>query len=132
MGVNSRKKILIVDDDPDMIEICASTLVVNGYDVFSAVDGDEAYESAKSEKPDLILLDVMMTTPEDGFVAAQLLRKDEETKNIPIILLTSVSQVTGYKFDPEQNPGYLPVKDFIEKPFKADDLLARIKKALNE
>ena len=132
MGVNSKKKILIVDDDPDMIEIAASTLVVNGYDVFSASDGDEAYESAKSEKPDLILLDVMMTTPEDGFVAAQLLHKDEETKNIPIILLTSVSQVTGYKFDPEKNPAYLPVKDFIEKPFKADDLLGRIKKALNE
>ncbi len=132
MSVIPKKKILIVDDDPDMVEIAASTLLVNGYEVISASEGEEGYAIAKQEKPDLILLDVMMTTPEDGFVAAQLLHKDPETNNIPIILLTSVSQVTGYKFDPEDNPDYLPVKDFIEKPFKADDLLERIKKALNE
>lgn len=130
MSATTKKKILIVDDDPDMIEIAASTLVVNGFDVITASDGEEGYQKAKDEKPDLILLDVMMATPEEGFVIAQQLNADPDTNQIPVILLTSVSQVTGYHFDPKQNPDYLPVKDFIEKPFKVDDLLKRINQAL--
>lgn len=132
MGATTKKKILIVDDDPDMLEIATASLVVNGFDVITASDGEEGFQRAKAEKPDLILLDVMMTTPEEGFVIAQELHADPDTKNIPVILLTSVSQVTGYHFDPQKNPDYLPVKDFIEKPFKTEDLLQRIKKALAE
>ncbi len=132
MGATTKRKILIVDDDPDMIEIATATLISRGYDVITASDGEEGYERAKNEKPDLILLDVMMATPEEGFVIAQQLSSDPETRNIPVILLTSVSQVTGYQFDPKQNPDYLPVKDFIEKPFNADDLIRRIKNALSE
>lgn len=130
MSAATKKKILVIDDDPDMIEIATSTLVVHGYDVITASDGAEGFQRALDDQPDLILLDVMMETPEEGFVLAQQLASNPKTRNIPVILLTSVSQVTGYQFDPRQNPDYLPVKDFIEKPFKAEDLLKRIEKAL--
>ncbi|NNG06558.1 MAG: response regulator, partial [Desulfobacteraceae bacterium] len=90
------KKILIVDDEPAAIDYATAVLEENGYQAISAEDGLEGMEKARAEKPDLILLDIMM--PGKGGIAMyQDLRKDEETKGIPVIIITGVAR--GQRFE---------------------------------
>jgi len=90
-------KILLVDDDRDFVEINRMLLEKEGYKIVVAYNPSEGYKLLASEKPDLLILDVMMVEPDDGFAMAQRIRR--EKNNIPIIMLTSVSKVTGMKFD---------------------------------
>ena len=125
-------KVLIIDDDVDMVDAEKMVLENNGYTVITANDGKEGYEKIKSEKPDVIILDVMMATPEEGFQLAYKLRNEKELSNIPIIMVTSVSKVTGFSFDPKKDENFLPVNQFLEKPIKPEDLIAAIENALKK
>ncbi len=117
----SKKKILIVDDVPKNIELAASILQTKNYNITFAKSGSIALEKVKSIDFDLILLDVMM--PEmDGFEVCQHLKDDENTKDIPVIFLTAKSEtenvIKGFE---------LGAVDYVTKPFKTDELLARVK-----
>ncbi len=125
-------KVLIIDDDVDMVDAEKMVLENNGYTVITANDGKEGYEKIKSEKPDVIILDVMMATPEEGFQLAYKLRNEKELSNIPIVMVTSVSKVTGFSFDPKKDENFLPVNQFLEKPIKPEDLIAAIENALKK
>jgi two-component system alkaline phosphatase synthesis response regulator PhoP len=124
-------KILLVDDDPDFVEVTRLILEKNGYEVTTAASGKEGWEKAQSEQPDLILLDVMMETPDEGFQLAYKFRKDPELKSKPIIIITAVGKVTRFKFDKEKDEEFLPVEEYIEKPVKPEVLLEKISKALS-
>ncbi len=128
--MTEQKKILIVEDDIDVIEAMKVVLESKKYQVISANDGKEGFEKAKSEKPDLIILDVMMRRETEGFDVTQNLRRNEETKYIPILMVTAITQKTGFPFSPETDGEFLPVDDFVEKPVQPDDLLKRVKKLL--
>jgi len=124
------KKILIVDDEPGAIDYASAVLEENGYQAISAEDGLEGMEKARAEKPDLILLDIMM--PGKGGIAMYRdLRKDEETKDIPVIIITGVAR--GQRFEEsmmKKAPG-IPLPDgYIEKPMKPEGLLEAVKDAL--
>jgi len=125
-------KIMIIDDDVDMVEAEKMVLENNGYEVFSAFDGEEGFKKIKEEIPDVIILDVMMVTPEEGFQVAYQLKNDTSLAAIPIIMVTSVSEVTGFSFDPKKDEDFLPVQQFLEKPIKPEVLLAAIDKALKK
>lgn len=118
-------KIVIIDDDPDILE--ASTLILNskGYDVLTANNPVDGYKLVKESNPDLIILDVMMNEPDDGFFLAQKFRKNKI--DIPIIMYTSVSKSIGLEFGVSD---IVPVNDFIEKPISPKALLEIIKKHL--
>jgi len=128
--MTEQKKILIIEDDLDIIETMKVILQSKKYQVISANDGKEGFEKAKSERPDLIILDVMMNRQTEGFDVAQNLRKDEKTKYIPILMITAITQKTGFLFSPDTDGEFLPVDDFVEKPIQPDDLLHRVEKLL--
>ena len=120
-------KILIVDDDPpDVVEACTLVLEHQGYQVASACNRDSGMKAVEKEKPDLLILDVMMEQPDDGLRMARDLRS--EGKKLPILMLTSISKVTGMEFDRDDE--MVPVNDFVEKPVDAAILLERIETLL--
>ncbi|GAX59842.1 response regulators [Candidatus Scalindua japonica] len=125
------KKILIIDDDPDIVEAMRMPLEANGYNVISASSGKDGLQRAKEEVPDLIILDVMMENDTAGFHVAYELKSEEpdseykDCRNIPILMITAISQKKGMSFSPDNDDTFLPVDGFIEKPVQPKDLLER-------
>ena len=120
-------KILIIDDDPDIIIATQTILEAEHYEVLSAKNGEEGFNKAKNEIPALILLDVMMTHETEGFDVVRHLKDEQRTKAIPVIIVTSIrqSKKLPFKFEPDED--WLPVKAIIEKPVKPDELLKLVK-----
>ena len=119
-------KILVVDDDPDIVETSRLVLEKVGHQVFSAHSRTEGLKAYKEYAPDLIMLDVMMDEPDDGIAMAQDLRRMGCTK--PILMLTSLDRVTGFKYD--KDSGLVPVDDYHEKPMDPAKLVARVAELL--
>ena len=115
-------KIAIIDDDPDIVEANKMLLESNGYEVVSAGCVDDAIKLVESEQPDLILLDVMMDEPDDGFYLANRYRRSGV--NTPIIMLTSVSKAIGFNFGASE---MVPIEEFLEKPVPPAVLLEKVK-----
>jgi CheY-like chemotaxis protein len=128
------KKILIVDDDPDLTEVIRLTLEAQDYQVFSAASGEEGLACVKEIHPDLIILDVMMDYTTEGFQVSLQLRSPEPDaeyaayRDIPILMLTALHSTTSLRFKPDED--YLPVDDFVEKPLEPSALLEKVKELL--
>ena len=120
------KKVLMIDDDPEFVEAISNLLDAKGYDVHTASNGKEGVEKAKAEDPDIILLDVMMTTKNEGFSVARELHDNETLKSIPIIIMTGIRREMNLPFGFEPDETWLPVKRVLEKPVKPEVLLAAI------
>jgi CheY-like chemotaxis protein len=124
-------KILIVDDDQDLRESLQAILETRQYSVATAGDKEEGMEKIRSEKPDLAILDVMMTTWEDGFEMARELKKDPRLKDMPILMLTGVKGKTGIDFKSSAGDRtWCPVDGFLDKPVEAETLLKQIETLL--
>lgn len=117
-------RILIADDDPRNIRLLDFRLKSVGHEVIFATDGGEALEVTTKEKPDLVLLDIMMPVM-DGFQVLRKLKSQEETKNIPVIMLTSKMQEKDIVFGLEAG-----AMDYVTKPFSFAELNARVNRAL--
>jgi DNA-binding response OmpR family regulator len=118
------KKILVVDDDADAVELLSFNLKKAGYAIGTALDGVEALKKARSLAPDLILLDLML--PElDGFAVCEILRRDVTTASIPILMLTALSSELGRVAGLGAG-----ANEYIPKPFSPKTLLLRIEKLL--
>jgi two-component system alkaline phosphatase synthesis response regulator PhoP len=126
------KKIIIIDDDIDLIEAMRLSLENAGFTVTDAQDGQKGIEKINSELPDLIILDVMMGTQDEGFHVAYQLRNNNDTRDIPIIMLTAICQETGFGFDKNKDEDFLPVNEFLEKPVDPDTLIELVKKNLGQ
>jgi len=120
-----KKGILVVDDDADVVESARIVLENEGYDVSTARSGAECLASARETHPDLIILDLMMETDSDGMLAAQELKKDAKTGDIPIVVVSGVNQKSPYDIVP--TPGWLPVDAMAEKPIPASTLLELVR-----
>ena len=125
-------KILVVDDDADLVEATSNLLRAKNYTVVSALNGEEGYAKAKEEKPDLMLLDVMMTHDSEGFEIARRLKEDPATKSIPVIIISGIRKVKGLPFGFDPDDDWLPVKAVLEKPVKPDELLKKVEEALKK
>ena len=127
-------KILIIDDDPDMVLAAQMTLEAAGYEIFTATNGSEGLDKVREIKPDLIVLDVMMDSTTEGFQVSLKLRSPDETsefkefRDIPIIMLTAIHTTTPLRFGPEDD--YLPVDVFLDKPLDPDLLSAKVEELL--
>jgi DNA-binding response OmpR family regulator len=115
------KKILVVDDEPEIVELTKKRLERQGYAVITAFDGVEGIKKVGQEKPDLILLDIVMPK-QDGLSMFYQLKKDEATRNIPVILLTAKGE-TSSVLDAQK----LGVTEYFIKPYDWDALLECIK-----
>ncbi len=117
------KKILIIDDDFDLVEAMRITLEKADFEVIDAQDGKRGMEKLRAEKPDLVLLDVMMEQLDEGFQIAYAIRGDEALQDTPIVILTAVGTQTGFRFDLDKDEDFLPVDDFLEKPVNPQKLV---------
>jgi twitching motility two-component system response regulator PilH len=113
-------KILVVDDSPTERHFLGELLTKNGYQVIMAESGEEALSKSKQLKPDLILMDVVMPGL-NGFQATRAITKEEETKNIPVIMCTSKGQETDKVWGMRQG-----ARDYVVKPVNIDELLKKI------
>lgn len=126
-----KKTVLVVDDEAESVGLLTILLEDKGYHAISASDGDEGVAKAKAESPDLIVLDVQMPHV-DGFQAFQQLQQDEQTRGIPVIMLTGVRARVGIGFSSEAMGEFMGSEPaaYIEKPVEPDSLLRAIAKAL--
>ncbi|MBS3917458.1 MAG: response regulator [Deltaproteobacteria bacterium] len=120
----SKKRIMVVDDEVDLVETVRFSFELEGYDVLVAYNGEEALNQARKENPDLILLDLMLPKL-DGYKVCRLLKFDERYKHIPILMLTAKIQekdkVTGMETG---------ANEYITKPFDMDELMKKVKNYL--
>ena len=124
-------KILIVDDDPVLVKATTVILESANYQVVAAYDGDEGLEKVESEKPDLIILDVIMPGKE-GFAVCEELKGDPRYADIPVIMLTSFAEKKGETNIPVSAGLTLEAEDYIDKPVKPDELLFRVARLLKK
>ncbi len=119
-----KKKILVVDDESN-IRLLVKNMIGTRYDVIEAGDGDEAVTKAQKEKPDLVLLDILMPG-KDGFTTCNQLKAGKATKDIPVVMVTALQ----HKLD-EKLALSLKADGYMRKPFTSEDLLAAIRAALS-
>lgn len=121
-----KKKVLIIDDEKDILELVSIILSESDISVYRAEDGLSGLEIAREEKPDLILLDIMM--PEiDGWEVLKMLKVDEETKDIPVAMLTCKTETRDKVLGIQEG-----AIDYITKPFAPDDLLTKVEEILTK
>ena len=126
-------RILIIDDDPDITEAMRIILEGKGYEVRNALDGTAGMDRLKEAKPDLIILDVMMRTSQEGFELSRELKNNAQYKDIPILMLTGVKDKTGLDFKSEAgDQAWLPVEEFLDKPVKPKVLLEKVEDLLQK
>ena len=126
MGKTGKKKILIVDDERDIVKALTIRLGANGYDVVAAYDGAQGVFLAHKEKPDLILLDIRMPSG-DGFSVAEKLKQTSRTTRIPLIFLTGSPEREA-----EEKALALGARFYIKKPYDPEELLDAVKRALEK
>jgi two-component system alkaline phosphatase synthesis response regulator PhoP len=125
--VEKKPKILLIDDDTDFVEATKTILESNRYNVIVAYEGEAGLRKAREEKPNLVLLDIIMPV-KDGFTAAEQFKKDPQLSNIPVIMLTSFSTKGAGTGIPFSRGLTLEAEDYIEKPVSPAELLKRVQK----
>ncbi len=131
--MGEKAKILIIDDDPDIVEAMKVVLESKNHQVAVAKSGEEGLKKVKSERPDLIILDVMMETGDKGFDVARDLKKDKKYKDIPILMLTAIKERTGLDFKKEAgDKDWLPVDDYCDKSLNPDELISKVDSLLKK
>ncbi|HUT19750.1 MAG TPA: response regulator [Anaerolineae bacterium] len=119
-------KVLIVDDDPDFVEITSMILKQHGYKVSTAASGDEALGKMRAARPDVLLLDVMMSTVLDGVNVSFAMSEDPELKSIPIVMISSIpDSPNADKFPTDE---YVPISAWITKPVNPDKLVSTVQR----
>ena len=126
------RKVLLIDDDVDLVEMNRAYLQRQGYTVLFAYNGEDGLKLARAEQPNLIVLDVMMTEVGEGFEVARALKGDAATRAIPVIMLSSVNQEHGFNLTIGADQAWNPVDCFIDKPFGPKELHAKIEELLSK
>jgi CheY-like chemotaxis protein len=131
-------KILVVDDDQDIVESLKTVLESVKHTVLTASSGEEGIKKAVSEEPDLIILDVMMESIDKGFEVSRRLKGSQDTKNTPILMLTAIKEIADMNLNArtgESSGGaapYLPVEALYEKPIEPKELLRKVDSLLSK
>jgi CheY-like chemotaxis protein len=117
-------KVLVVDDDPDFVEITRTILESHGYGVNTAANGDEALKSMRADLPDLVLLDVMMSTVLDGLNLSHVMSEDPALNKVPVVMVSSITDSPSAGMFPTDE--YIPIDAWISKPVQPGDLLDKV------
>jgi DNA-binding response OmpR family regulator len=124
--------IVVIDDDPDVRDALTLILEPAGYRVTCCSTGPEGKDAVRTHLPDLILLDVMLASPSEGFHLAYELRQDEALAHIPIIMISSIGETMGMDYARELNSDYIAADKFLDKPLEAAVVLAAIRDTLEK
>ncbi|MBC7262452.1 MAG: response regulator [Chloroflexi bacterium] len=117
-------RILVVDDDPDFVEITRTILESHGYEVASAANGDQALQAMRKDVPDLVLLDVMMATVLDGLNLSHVMSEDPVLKDVPVVMVSSITDSPHAGLFPTDE--YIPIDAWISKPVQPEELLNKV------
>ncbi len=134
----AKAKILLVDDDPDIVDAMQLVLEGNGYEVVSAGSAEEGLDAVVTQKPDMVVLDVMMEHDTVGFHMAYQIKSPPAGSELaavcplPILMVTGIGKIKGMKFAPEADGEFLPVDSFVEKPIQPTVLLEQIASLLRQ
>ena len=128
--MGNKAKILLVDNDVDIVDLNKAVLENNDYEVVTAFSGHEGLDKVKTEQPDLIVLALMMEKHDIGFTFTKKVKSDPIFKKIPILMLTSVAKVTGFEFSQMKDGYWMKTDNFLKKPLAPDQLLVEIDKSL--
>lgn len=118
-------RILVVDDDPDFVEIMRTILLTEGYEVVTATNGDQALNQVRAARPDLILLDIMMSTILDGVNVSQKLHDDADLREIPLVMISSIASTDHAQMFPTDE--YVHLDRWLSKPVQPEELLKTVK-----
>ena len=122
-------RILVVDDDPDFVEIMRTILEANDYEVVTAANGNQAMAQVKAEKPDLMILDIMMSTVLDGLYVSEQLSQDPDARFMPVIMVSSIADTPyAHVFPMEEQPH---MDAWLSKPVDPKTLLKKVAELLN-
>jgi len=133
--MNENPKILIIEDDTDLVAAMKKILESKGYNATVAYDPEEGNTKLRQERPDLIILDVMFGSKGEskGFDFAQKIRYDKQFASIPILMLTAINtQKPFFNFSPDTDGEYLPVDSFLDKPVKSEELYKKVEELLKQ
>lgn len=130
--MDKKIKILLADDDPDFIEINRTILESQGYEIDEAYTSADALQKIRENEYDLLILDLMMEERDAGFTVAYAVREDERLRNVPILMLSSAQEKTGFTFNLNNDQEWMKVDDFAAKPLKPAELIERVHKLLNQ
>jgi DNA-binding response OmpR family regulator len=128
--MDPKAKVLIIDDDRDYHAAMTPLLKNAGYEVCSAYTKEGGLAALKEQKPDLVILDIMMTMSTDGFHFLYEVRAEAGDKAPPILAVSCIETETGYHFSPEEDEEYFPADDFLRKPVDPDELIEHIENLL--
>jgi CheY-like chemotaxis protein len=126
--MEEKKKILLADDDPDLLEENKILFEAKGYKVVTAESGKEGWDKFSISKPDAAVIDLIMEEHDSGFILSHKIKSDSHGKNIPVFLLTSATYLTGFKFGSytSEEKEWLKCDEIINKPIVIDDLVMKI------
>ena len=130
--MKAKAKILLVDDDVDFLEIHKAILEKHNYQVLTATSAEEGLMRVRTDMPDLIVLDLIMEKHDAGFSFSKRVKTDPLFKKIPILMVTSVAEATGYRFSLKEDGYWMKVDDFIDKPVKPEVLLKKVNSLLKK
>lgn len=126
------KRILIIDDDVDFVDLNKAVLENNGFEVETAFSAREGLDKVQFDAPDLILLDLMLEKHDTGFSFAKSIKADPRYKDIPILMISAVASETGYEFSQEQDGYWMKTDGFVPKPVEPDVLVQKINTLLDK
>ena len=126
------KHVLMIDDDPDMHDVARLVLEPLGYRVTCYATGSAGMEALRKDRPDVLLLDIMLATPREGLVLANEIKHDDELKTIPIIMISAIGQAVGEEYARELDDDHVPVERFMEKPLDPLALREAVTQVLQE
>jgi CheY-like chemotaxis protein len=126
--MEEKKKILLADDDPDLLEENKILFEAKGYEVITAETAEEGWAKYSLEKPDAAIIDLIMEEHDSGFILCHKIKNDSHGKNIPVFLLTSATYLTGFKFGSytSEEKEWIKCDEIINKPIVIDDLVMKI------
>ncbi len=125
--MNEKKRLLMIDDDPDFVAGIRSILEGADYKVNVAYNPKDGFEALQNNPPDLLLLDIMMGRGAEGVMLARKLRKDPELREIPVLIITGIREQIAFLFPGEPvHPRFVPVDELVEKPVEPQFLLDRV------
>ena len=126
------KRVLIIDDDVDFVDLNKAVLESNGFEVETAFSAREGLDKVQFDAPNLILLDLMLEKHDTGFSFAKTIKGDPRYKNIPILMISAVAGETGYDFSQESDGYWMKTDDFVPKPVEPDVLVKKINALLDK
>lgn len=130
--MNKKPKILLVDDDVDFVDVNKAVLESHGFDVAAAFSAREGLGKVRFEQPDLIVLDLMLERYDAGFAFAKAVKADPVYQRIPILMVSSAMEKTGYEFSQEMDGYWMKTDEYVSKPIQPEELVTRIKDLLGK